>query len=133
MSQLDKYQDLAYHPTMERMVDILRKKTQNQNPMFFRLVVSYFFAKVASMMRAHVVLADDQIIPVNMYAINLAPSGSGKGHSINIMEDNVIAGFRKRFLEDTFKVKSDASLKKIAVRRAQRDGVYLLGVARKPR
>jgi hypothetical protein len=121
MNHLDKYQELSYHPTMERLVDILRKKTQNQNPMFFRLVVSYFFAKVASMMRAHVVLADDQVIPVNMYAINLAPSGSGKGHSINIMEDNVIAGFRKRFLEDTFRNKADASLKKIAVRRAQRD------------
>lgn len=121
MSNLDKYQDLPFHPTMERVVDILRKKTQNQNPMFFRLVVSYFFAKVASMMRTHVVLADDQIIPVNMYAINLAPSGSGKGHSINIMEENVIAGFRKRFLEDTFPAKADQRIKKIAVRRAQRD------------
>lgn len=122
MSYLDKYQDLSYHPTMERMVDILRKKTQNQNPMFFRLVVSYFFAKVASMMRAHVVMADDQIIPVNMYAINLAPSGSGKGHSINIMEESVIAGFRKRFLEETFPAKADERIQKIAVWRANRDG-----------
>lgn len=122
MSYLDKYQDLPYHPTMERVVDILRKKTQNQNPMFFRLVVSYFFAKVASMMRTHVVLADDQIIPVNMYAINLAPSGSGKGHSINIMEENVIAGFRKRFLEDTFPAKADQRIQKIAYQRANRDG-----------
>ena len=121
MSYLDKYQDLPFHPTMEKVVDILRKKTQNQNPMFFRLVVSYFFAKLASMMRTHVVLADDQIIPVNMYAINLAPSGSGKGHSINIMEENVIAGFRHKFLNETFPTKADQRIKEIAVRRAHRD------------
>jgi hypothetical protein len=90
--------------------------------MFFRLVVSYFFAKIASMMRTHVILSDDQIIPVNMYAVNLAPSGSGKGHSINILEEDVIAGFRKRFLEETFPLRADKRIKKIAVQRANRDG-----------
>jgi hypothetical protein len=118
---LEKYQNLPFHPTMEKVVEILKKKTQNQNPMFFRLVVSYFFAKVASMMRTHVVLGDDQVIPVNMYAINLAPSGSGKGHSINIMEEHVIAGFRKRFLEETFPLKADENIKRIALLRARRD------------
>lgn len=121
MSYLDKYQDLSFHPTMEKLVEILRKKTQNENPMFFRLVVSYFFSKLASMMRTHVVLGDDQILPVNMYNINLAPSGSGKGHSINIIEEEVIAGFRKKFLEETFPHVADERLKKLAVRRAHRD------------
>jgi len=121
MSYLEKYQELPFHPTMEKVVEILKKKTQNQNPMFFRLVVSYFFSKIASMMRTHVILADDQVIPVNMYAINLAPSGSGKGHSISIMEEEVIAGFRKRFLEETFPLKAEEKIKKLAVLRAQRD------------
>jgi hypothetical protein len=122
MNHLDKYQNYPFHPTMEKLVNILRKKTQNDNPMFFRLVVSYFFAKMASMMRTTVVLAEDQIIPVNMYAINLAPSGSGKGHSINIMEDKVIAGFRETFLSSTFPAQAEKNIKKIAVRRAHRDG-----------
>lgn len=122
MNHLEKYQGLPFNPTMEKVVDILRKKTQNQNPMFFRLVVSYFFSKIASMMRTYVQIADDQLIPVNMYGINLAPSGSGKGHSIHIMEEEVISGFRKRFLEETFPLQADQRLKQIAVRRANRDG-----------
>jgi hypothetical protein len=106
---------------MEKLVEILKKKTQNEDPMFFRLVVSYFFAKLASMMRTHVVLADDQNIPVNMYAVNLAPSGSGKGHSVNIMEKDVISGFRKKFLDETFPLRADKRIKKIALQRARRD------------
>lgn len=115
------YNTLPFHPTMERLVDILRKKTQNQDPVFFRLVVSYYFAKVASMMRTRVQLADDQIVPVNMYAINLAPSGSGKGHSINIIEEEIIAGFRQRYLEHTFPTIAEKRLAKLANQRAIRD------------
>lgn len=115
------YNNLPFHPTMERVVDILRKKTQNQDPVFFRLVVSYYFSKVASMMRTRVQLADDQIVPVNMYAINLAPSGSGKGHSINIIEEELIAGFRQRFLEHTFPAIAEKKITKLAHARSIRD------------
>jgi hypothetical protein len=74
------------------------------------------------MMRVHVEMGDDMIIPVNMYAINLAPSGSGKGHSTAIMEEEVIGGFRQRFLESTFKNVADIKLTKLAHKRAVRDG-----------
>jgi hypothetical protein len=96
------------------------KKTQNEDPVFFRIMVAYFFSKIASMMRVHVELAD-QTLPVNMYAINLAPSGSGKGHSISIIEDSVIGAFRQRFLNHTFPQVADRQLMKIANRRAVRD------------
>jgi len=115
------YNNLPFHPTMERIVDILRKKTQNQDPVFFRLVVSYYFSKVASMMRTRVALSDDQIVPCNMYAINLAPSGSGKGHSITIIEEDIISGFRQRYLEHTFPTIADKRLNKLANQRAIRD------------
>jgi len=119
---VSKYDNLPYHPVMEKIVDILRKKTQNQNPIFFRLQVSYFFSKIASMMRVHVAMGDDMVIPVNMYAINLAPSGSGKGHSTAIMEEEIIGGFRQRFLESTFKNIAEIRLTKLANKRAVRDG-----------
>lgn len=119
---MDKYQDLPFHPTMEKVVNILRKKTQNEDPVFFRLVVSYFFAKIASMMRVHVSLSDTQVIPVNMYAINLAPSGSGKGHSITIIEEEILPGFRQRFLDETFPHVSEKKLAALATKRAARDG-----------
>ena len=115
------YSNLPFHPMMEKIVDILRKKTQNQDPVFFRIVVSYYFAKVASMMRTRVRLADDQVVPVNMYAINLAPSGSGKGHSINIIEEEIISGFRQRFLDHTFPALAEKRITKLAHQRAQRD------------
>ena len=115
------YENLPFHPTMEKVVDILRKKTQNQDPEFFRLVVSYFFSKIASMMRTNVSIGDEMIIPVNMYAINLAPSGSGKGHSISVIEEEIINAFRQRFLDDTFIQMSKKRLRVIANQRAIRD------------
>jgi hypothetical protein len=114
------YNNLPFHPTMERLVEILRKKTQNEDPMFFRLVVSYFFCKLASMMRTNVQITPDQLIPINMYGINLAPSGSGKGHSINILEEQVMSGFRHQYLEHTFPEIAERNLAKLALARAKK-------------
>ncbi len=121
MTAIKDYSKLSYHPTMEKLVDILTKKTQNEDPAFFRLMVSYFFCKIASMMRCSVELAASQIIPVNMYAINLAPSGSGKGHSIGIIEETVINRFREKFLEETFPQVAERSLHKLALKRARKN------------
>ena len=107
-----------FNPIQERLVEIMQKKTQNEDPIFFRLVVSYFFCKLASMMRTHIVLPGDEHIPVNMYAINLANSGSGKGHSIRVMETKVINGFRHEFLNKTFPNIAENTLATIAARRA---------------
>ena len=114
------FTDLDFHPLMEKLVGILSRKTQNEDPVFFRLMVSYFFCKLASMMRLGVEIADSHIVPVNMYAINLAPSGSGKGHSIGIIEDQVIDGFRQQFLDKTFPVVAEANIKKVAIRRSRK-------------
>lgn len=115
------YSNLPFHPTMDKIVDILTKKTQNEDPVFFRLMVSYYFCKLASMMRCNVELAQSQIIPVNMYAINLAPSGSGKGHSIGIIEETVISRFREKFLEETFPETAERNLNKLALKRARKN------------
>ena len=68
---------LTFHPTAEKIVDILCKKTQNTNPMFFRVLISYYLAKITAMMRVKIATQDRGEIPVNLYAINLAPSGQG--------------------------------------------------------
>jgi hypothetical protein len=109
---------LQFNPIQERLVEIMKKKTQNLDPIFFRLVVSYFFCKIASMMRTYIVLPGEENIPVNMYVINLAPSGSGKGHSIRMMENKVINGFRNEFLNKTFPTISETTLAKIGSRRS---------------
>lgn len=67
----------TYHPITEQIVDVLCKKTLNSNRLFFRVQVSYFLAKVASSMRCTLNTLDRGKIPVNVYALNLAVSGSG--------------------------------------------------------
>lgn len=114
-------ESVSHNPTAEKIVEVLCRKTQNNNPLFFRTSVAYNFCKVASMMRVCIKTHDRGVIPINMYAINLAPSGHGKGHSTNILEEQVVNQFRERFLEETFPLQSEVSLGKLAVRRAAKN------------
>lgn len=118
-----KPEEMAYHPTAEKLVEILCSKTQNSNPLFFRVLVGYYFSIVASSMRTAILTHDRGEIPVNMYAINLGTSGSGKGFSTNIIEHSVIHRFRTRFLEETFPILAEANLPKLANKRAIRKSV----------
>jgi hypothetical protein len=117
---MKSYEDMEFHPTSEKLVEILCKKVQNDNPLFFRVLTGYYFCMVASMMRTTIVTHDRGDIPVNMYALNLGTSGSGKGFSTNIIENEVIGRFRNRFLEETFPILAEQSLPKLAVKRAAR-------------
>ncbi len=114
------FEEMGYHPASERLVSILCSKTQNSNPLFFRVLVGYYFSLVASMMRTTIATHDRGDIPVNLYALNLSTSGSGKGFSTNIMENGVIHLFRQRFLEETFPILAEQNLPKLAVKRANR-------------
>ena len=113
-------EEMKYHPASEELVKILCDKTQNSNPLFFRVLVGYYFSLVASMMRTNIATHDRGDIPVNMYALNLSTSGSGKGFSTNIIENEVIHQFRYRFLDETFPILADSNLPKLAVKRAAR-------------
>lgn len=116
------FDEMTYHPIAEQLVGILCSKTQNSNPLFFRVLVGYYFSLVASMMRATIVTHDRGDIPVNLYALNLGTSGSGKGFSTNIMENEVINRFRTKYLEETFPLLSEDNLPKLALKRANRKG-----------
>ena len=114
------FDEMEYHPASEKLVQILCSKTQNSNPLFFRVLVGYYFSLVASMMRTTIATHDRGDIPVNMYALNLSTSGSGKGFSTNIIENQVINQFRGRFLEETFPILAEQNLPKLALKRANR-------------
>lgn len=114
------FEEMAYHPKSEELVEVLCDKTQNSNPLFFRVLVGYYFGVVASMMRAAIATHDRGDIPVNIYALNLSTSGSGKGFSTNIIENEVIHLFRQRFLEETFPQLAEINLPKLALKRANR-------------
>jgi len=116
------FDEMTYHPTAEQLVSILCQKTQNSNPLFFRVLVGYYFSLVASMMRASIVTHDRGDVPINLYALNLGTSGSGKGFSTNIVENEVINRFRMKFLEETFPLLSEDNLPKLSLKRANRKG-----------
>ena len=111
-----------HFPPLEKLVQILCKKTQNNDPLFFRILTAYHFSKVASMMRCDIKTKDRGIIPINMYATNLATSGFGKGFATNILEEQVTGRFRHRYLEETFPAVSEKNLAKIANKRAAKKG-----------
>lgn len=114
------FEDMEFHPKSEEVVKILCERTQNNNPLFFRVQVGYYWAMIAAMMRVTIDTADRGEIPVNMYALNLSTSGSGKGFSTNVLENEVTHKFRKRFVEETFPEYADIQLPKLAVKRAAR-------------
>lgn len=109
---------LQYHPISEQLVNILCKKTQNTSPLFFRILVSYHLTKMAGMMRVNVLTHDRGKIPINLYAINLSQSGTGKGHSNNIIEDQLLNQFKSEFYDATYPLISERSLATLAVKRA---------------
>jgi hypothetical protein len=104
----------TYFKLSEEIVDILVAKTQSQNRHFFRLLVAYYMSKVASMMRTNIETKDRGVIPVNTYVLNLMPSGAGKGFSTNIMEEEIIEGFRYNFLTKVLPIASATQLTKIS-------------------
>lgn len=71
------FSEMEYHPTSEKLVDILRDRTQRDDSLFFRIMVGYYFSIAAAQMRCTINTPDKGEIPVNMFALNLAPSGYG--------------------------------------------------------
>ena len=112
------FSTLTDHPMLAKMVDIITKKTQNEDRNFFRVEAAYFLAKMTSAMRAHIVTKDRGKIPVNLYALALATSGYGKGHSVSIIEDYFMEGFQTRFIEVTLQELSKRNLVRLANKRA---------------
>ncbi|MER9436712.1 primase C-terminal domain-containing protein [Mesorhizobium sp. M0618] len=113
---------IDHHPAVQEIVDVLCTKTQNLDRGFFQAEVAYFLGKMASMMRATVITKDRGEIPVNIYALALATSGFGKGHSVHVVEDEFLKGFKSRFMEETFPVLAEQQLWTIANNRAARNG-----------
>ena len=114
------FDEMEYHPGAEKLVKILCDKTQNGNPLFFRVLVGYYFSLVSSMMRVTIATHDQGNVPVNMYALNLSTSGSGKGKSCNIIKNRVIHQFRNRFMNETMQLLAEQNLPKLAIKRANR-------------
>lgn len=109
---------VKHHPVVSELTDLLCNQTQNQDRAFFHVEVAYFAAKVASTMGAVMLTQDRGEIPVNLYALLLASSGYGKGHSIYIMEQQILGGFKKTFVEDTLPLVAEDAMWALAREKA---------------
>jgi len=118
MKPLDQ---ITHNPKAEKLVAILQNKSR-MNPLFLRVLTGYYFAQVASQMRATINTHDRGDIPISMYALNLSPSGTGKGVSTGFMENHVLNLFRERFVNETFPALAAANLPKLSNKRAVRKG-----------
>lgn len=90
-----------FHPRMEEIVDVLVSRTGSNDRNFFRIMVTYKFAELATNMRCKIEYAGTKNIPCNIYALDLAPSGYSKNASMNILDKNIFQGFRDKFLDET--------------------------------
>ena len=110
----DDIKNASYNPLMERILEVIENKTGNKSDNYFRIVISFYLTQLASNMRCKIKGTIYNNVPINMYACTLMPSGSGKGHSQNILEDQVVNQFRSAFMNATLPQITNMNLDKLA-------------------
>lgn len=113
--------NLKFHPLSENIVNVLMAKAQNNERQFFRMQVAYFLGTVAAQMHVHIKGWGSDKIPVNMYTLNLAPSGAGKGMSTGVLK-GMLKPFYENFFEATIPIISDRTLTAEASKRSGNKG-----------
>lgn len=115
--------NVGYNPMVENIVDILVNKTQNYNRDFFRLQANFYITLVASSLNIKVHSPVTGTLPVNFYGVALATSGSGKGFSTNLIENQILSNFRNKFTHEIFPAKTKLSLDNEAINRSASLGI----------
>jgi hypothetical protein len=118
----------AHHPMIEQIVDFLCNKTQNIDRPFFRVMTVYFITKCISALRVSLQTQDRGIIPINVYAIALAPSGAGKGYSVGMLEHELLADYAQRLVDEVIPVVAEETIHEFATRKALQQPEADLGV-----
>lgn len=119
------YNSLPHHPLIEDLTNALMAKTGQTQPHFFRLLAAYSYSLIATYMGVSIKTKDRGSFPVNLYAINLATSGFGKGHSVSIITESVMAPFMNTFMKTTVPAISEIRCEAIAKDRAHQNGTTM--------
>lgn len=114
MKPIDQLQG---HPLVETIVDTLCARNLNPDREFFTVHTCYYLSRIASMMRVNVDAKGLGKFFVNFYAINVAPSGFGKGVANSMLQDQVINRFMDVFLGDTQPTIANSALLDLAHKR----------------
>ncbi|AUR93628.1 primase [Vibrio phage 1.188.A._10N.286.51.A6] len=102
------------HPLVEQVCHGLSHKCNNPDLNFFRVSMTYYLGRVAAMMHMKVKTEFTDPQPLGIYAMNLAPSGYGKNHSKNLINNHVIKEFNTRFFNDVFYPSEEDGLEDMA-------------------
>lgn len=94
-NQIELYEP---HPLSELLTKTLASRASTEELSFFRVIVAYYLANMASTLGTTVEGELQNKVPSNVYALALAPSGFGKGTSIGVMEREVFHLFREDFM-----------------------------------
>lgn len=117
---LQEVHNTAHHPCISDLTKVLNIRTGNSDEQFFRMEIAYFLCKLATCMQCHVVIPNKLDIPVNAYVLALSTSGSGKGTSISVIEDEIIDGFKNRYLQETFPYLAEKNIAQLVQAKAIR-------------
>ena len=90
MSNFDSFE---HHPFISEVGAALAAKTNNPDPAMFRVMSAWHLTKAVSNMHGMVKSAVGSPMPINMYAICLAPSGAGKGHAVSTLEQGIFGRY----------------------------------------
>lgn len=90
MSNFDSFD---HHPFISEVGAALAAKTNNPDPAMFRVMSAWHLTKAVSNMHGMVKSAVGSPMPINMYAICLAPSGAGKGHAVSTLEQGIFGRY----------------------------------------
>lgn len=121
MKDLKPIDQMELHPLSEQLVDFLCTRTQSKDRHFFRIMLAYYWGVIASQLHVSIAGFDRKDIPINIYVLNLSPSGNGKGYASNFMESEVIDKFRSIFLDQTFRTAAEINVDKLAKQRVKRN------------
>lgn len=121
-SPLIEYDKLPHLPLLDSTVKALISKTGQTEPHFFRVLVAYFFSLISANMHVSVRTPDRGDLPINLFAINLASSGFGKGHSVSILSESVMKPFMDMFMNNTLPIVIDARKNELAAKRSRISG-----------
>lgn len=113
---------IPHHRAIEEITTLICDRVQNLDRAFFRPIVAYHLMSAAATMRAQIKTMDRGEISVNGYVVALSTSGSGKGFSEGILENEIFGSFRRTFVDFTLPHLSEASLWKHAASRAGQKG-----------
>jgi hypothetical protein len=105
---MNNFDSFEHHPFITEVGAALAAKTNNPDPAMFRIMSAWHLTKSVSNMHGMVKSAVGSPMPINMYAICLAPSGAGKGHAMSTLEQGIFGRYYTALTEKVEEAEHDA-------------------------